>query len=537
MNGNISVFNLEDIRNHKQLVLTTIKSATIEGGEILLELYLKISRILPSNLCFPDHAHLLSTESSTGFIQIIRKYNFTYIDSTTIDPDNFGINTNSNGTTSTKSTSIKLTSNTTNPTSNLNSNSMSSSTSTSTPTAIKNDYFKKLSPSISPNLLIRSFSQYPIDSLLRGVFLSIDEGEKFRLICIRFSNALEKTSSQNKKQTSNSNQFSFLRGNRSELNNDDSIYLKSEEILLTRMLNHYCKNIIESLEKGEFVQSGRYMLNLQSLLTFTQDEVFNNNTILSNNNNNNNSHRRLKNRVQVSLYDKSSYCIKQIASLSGQTIGKLFSVREIIESYISCIRLFINDYVETCPYFNETNTSSEINVKKKKKQSITIESSIDSPTLKRENIFYQYDSIRLALLEIKNIIYGIYRDRYAYNSSELMIGSDELISLIDSLFNENHTMNCILPSIQLLKRSNLGNIPVEMIKSLKVIIEPLSRISHGLHFLICSLGGEILMELLQMDLDSKYNYNIIQINQSPYINETQFMLSRPPLTFTELIGT
>lgn len=528
-NGNISTFNLDDIRNHKQLVLTTIKSAVVEGGEILLEIFTRVSRILPSNLSFPNHAHLLSSELSTGFVQIIRKYHFTYIDSSTIqieetsDPSS---TTNSNSNTNS------------NPNSNPNPNPSSNSTKSTTTSTGKKNYFKYLTPTVSPSLLIRSFSQHPIDSLLRGVFLTLDEGEKFRLVCIRYSRALEKISLQNKKHSSNTSQFSLFSSSsnisQSKLqSNEGSIYLQTEEILITNSLNNYSKNILESLENGEFVQSGRWMLNLQSLLSFTHDELFNNRTIL-----NQTAHHKSKKSIPVlSLYDKSSHCIKQIASLSGQSIGKLYSAREIIDSYISCVNLFIVEYLESCTYFTET--IEETNKKKKKQNDVTVDTN-DNLSLKRDSILFQYDSIRLSLLEIKNIIYGIYRDRYLYNSCELMTISEELIHIIDSLFSDTHTMNCILPSLQLLTKSNLVNTPNEIIKSLKVIIDPLTQISFGLKFIISSLGGQILLELLQMDLDSKYHYNNTPAKTTVLFNsnenEQQFMISRPPLTFTELIG-
>lgn len=508
MNGNTSLFSLDDIRNRKQLVLTTLKACIIEGGEISIQIFVKMTRLIPSNLTFPDHAHLLCSEPSTTFIQVLRKYHFTYVDSTTLP-----------------------------------------SSPTSAPTAdaaSPNHLANLLTSPLSTDILIRCFSPLPIDSLIRGVFFSLEHGEKYRCICIRYSRALEKY-----QQLGQEKEASFLRKLWNGGNfQDESYYLQHEELVMERILTHYSSMAMEALDNGAFVEFGRWLLCLQSLLispSFSSDEDI----AFQQRRKSTQKQKSQKQKQIVSLYDSSSHCLKQIASLSGQSLGKLHSVQQMILSFLSCIQLFMNSYLENCFYFRqEFLRKKDSKVRSSQNSSSTFSSStsigqteISIASIGRRDIFNQYEIICQSLIEIKMVIYSLARDRDAYHSSEIFPILSEFVRLIDQLFHDTNTFQSILPtSYRLTHSSNPTNIPLDMMKSLRIVMKPLTQISFGLQFLIGSLGGDVLLELLQMDLDSKYNYNTSTLHgvklMSQVITQTgdEISISSPPLIFTELLG-
>ena len=48
--GKLSKFMLKDILAQKDLVLSTMKSAVLDGGTISLDLYLRVQRSLPTGM-------------------------------------------------------------------------------------------------------------------------------------------------------------------------------------------------------------------------------------------------------------------------------------------------------------------------------------------------------------------------------------------------------------------------------------------------------------------------------------------------------
>jgi hypothetical protein len=514
VNGKLSVFSLDDIRTKKQLVLSTLKACIIEGGDISIQLFMTLSRLLPSNLTFPDHAHLLCSEPSVACIQIIRRYHFTYIDSAALLALSPII------------------------------------ADTALPSSPPLSHFQNLSTTpLSTPLLIRCFSQFPIDSLMRGLFLTQEEGDKYRQVCIRYSRALErrnhaapsgKGSGGDEKSDSNFLSLQWLQGNASS---SSSIYLQREELVLEEVLTHYSRMALKALESGEFVQAGRWFLVLQAILSTSTEEGAKAHMTphhpthppSTHSSRSKSSHSHGAPRPSLSLYELSSHCLQQIASLSGQSIGKLDSIREMIDSFLSCLRLFINDYLDTPASVNSTSAP----------QLSSPSTSLSSDG--QENLFFQYDAICSHLLEVKAILYSLYRDRDAYQSSEILLTLDEFLRIIDSLFSETTLSQSILPTSQTLKHSHSNHtsralIPLEMMKALRSLSEPLGQISFGLKFLCGSLGGELLLELLQMDLDARYNYKTpstgpgAKFAHPPRSQEKELPITTPPSTFSELIG-
>lgn len=492
MNGNISIFSLEDIRNRKQLVLTTLKACIIEGGEISIQLFLKISRILPPNIVYPNHAHILCTELSTSYIQIHRRYHLTFIDSTSLSP------------------SISQTTTPTPPTMRNTSSYMT--------------IFQSLP--LSENILIRCFSPLPIDSLMRGLFQSIEDAERYRLICLRYSRALERNRLPMEKKSY------FLESlwgiNQKQ---DDSYYLQREELVMEGILTHYSQQALQSFENGNFVQAGRWLLSLQTILISSKDG----NLPLHENRSRSKRGKISTSTSSVSLYDHSSHCMKQIAALSGQAIGKLNSIKNMIDSYLTCIQLYLTEYMETNPFFNHI-TEPTHHPQGGNNKSSTIENGLEA-------VLSQYETISLSLIEIKSILYGLYRDRDAYNSSVILLMIQEFIDIIDTFFQEDQTNQTILPTRQKLQQLPITSIPLEIIKSLRSLIDPLHQISLSLQFLCSSLGGDILLELLQMDYDVKYEYDLPSLtgavkrtNNLSFDTQNERSIFTVPLLFSELLG-
>jgi hypothetical protein len=499
---------LDDIRNRKQLVLTTLKACIIEGGEISIQLFVKMTRHIPSNLTFPDHAHLLCSEPSTTFIQVERKYHFTYVDSMTLPSPS----------------------------------SPSTLPNTSTAIAPPTHLTTFLTSPLSVNILIRCFTPLPIDSLIRGVFLSLEHGEIYRSICIRYSRALEKYHQLNQEKEASFLEKFLKIGN----SQNESYYLQREELVMERILTHYSKMAIDALDTGAFVQFGCWLLQIQSLLITSSDEEAPTQLPY-------NQHRRSttqqhrshqhSNQIESSLYITSSHCLKQIASLSGQSLGKLNSIHQMIISFLNCLQLFLSDYLENCFYFQQ-----EYFNKKDSKRSLGTSSigqtEISIASIGRKDILTQYEIICESLIEIKMVIYSLARDRDAYHSSEILSILHEFVNLIDELFHDTNTFqSAILPtSYRLTHSSNPTNIPSEIMKSLRMVMKPLTQISYGLKYLIASLGGDLLLELLQMDLDSKYDYHTATRHAvkltSNVMTQTgdEITIFTPPLIFTELLG-
>jgi quinol monooxygenase YgiN len=501
---------LEDIRNKKQLVLTTLKACIIEGGDISIQIFVKMSRLLPSNFTFPDHAHLLCSEPSIAWIEIIRRYHFTYIDSTALlavspliaDP------------------------------------ALSNS---SLPQPPPPSHFQNLSTTpLSTHLLIRCFSQFPLDSLMRGLFLTLEEGEKYRQICLRYSRALERPQASTSASVSSAsgdvkNDQNFFGIQWLQASSPSSMYLQREELVLEEILTHYSRMALSALECGEFVQCGRWLMSLQSILTTSEDEAKVPQRPQQPIQHPTHSGRSKQHSgpVSRSLYDRSSHCLQQIASLSGQSIGKLDSIREMVDSFLSCLRLFINDYLDTPSSVSPNSHESH--------------SPMDAPS-DQEALFLQYDAICSHLVEVRAVLYSLYRDRDAYQSSEILPILDEFLRTIDRLFNQTNTTQSVLPTVQTLRQfysnkntaSVSATLPLEMVKAFKSLFEPLGKISFGLRFVCGSLGGEILLELLQMDLDARYGYETPLRSGAKFShNHSQAeekLISTPPSTFSELIG-
>lgn len=72
--GKFQSINVKAMKTQRQQVLTTLKSAIMDDGDIYLEFYLFVKRTLP---CLSESA-IVYAESTQGFIRIIRRYRFIY---------------------------------------------------------------------------------------------------------------------------------------------------------------------------------------------------------------------------------------------------------------------------------------------------------------------------------------------------------------------------------------------------------------------------------------------------------------------------
>ena len=75
------VFRVQEIDSKRQQVMSVMKAAIVDSGEIFLELFLKVVRVLP---CMTEEADNWA-EPSIGFVKIIRKYHFSYKDTASND--------------------------------------------------------------------------------------------------------------------------------------------------------------------------------------------------------------------------------------------------------------------------------------------------------------------------------------------------------------------------------------------------------------------------------------------------------------------
>lgn len=72
----VVVFRVQEIDSKRQQVLTVMKAAVVDSGEIYLELYMRAGRqLVPLEA---DGAHV--QEPTTGFVKVLRRYHFSFID-------------------------------------------------------------------------------------------------------------------------------------------------------------------------------------------------------------------------------------------------------------------------------------------------------------------------------------------------------------------------------------------------------------------------------------------------------------------------
>lgn len=74
-------FRVKEIDSKRQQVMSVLKAAVVDSGEIFLELFLKVERVLPG---MTEEANNWA-ESSIGFVKIIRKYHFSFKDTSSSD--------------------------------------------------------------------------------------------------------------------------------------------------------------------------------------------------------------------------------------------------------------------------------------------------------------------------------------------------------------------------------------------------------------------------------------------------------------------
>ena len=78
--SSVQIIDTKSLRTHRQQVISILKAATVGEGEVTMELLLKVSQRLTNFTTDIDPSTLQNTESTTGYIRIIRRYNFNYVD-------------------------------------------------------------------------------------------------------------------------------------------------------------------------------------------------------------------------------------------------------------------------------------------------------------------------------------------------------------------------------------------------------------------------------------------------------------------------
>jgi hypothetical protein len=214
---NQTEFSLHDIRTQRHLVLSTIKAAILHGGDISVQLFMRVSRHLPVALCSVQHQHLWSHDRTTGFIRIKREYRFTHVDTS------------------------------------ADTVSEEPSATASDPSAHKNEKHP-----------VQCFSPLVLDSLVRGIFFSLPELEMLKSACSRHAAALQARTDVLAAASSKSKPKKKKKG-------EDDIL--PEDGLIRDVIYKYAKTALNYFDQGDFVLSAGWMMLLQSFVSSSYSEV------------------------------------------------------------------------------------------------------------------------------------------------------------------------------------------------------------------------------------------------------------------------
>lgn len=211
--GNHTEFSLNDIRTQRHLVLSTMKAAILDGGDLSVQLFMRVSRHLPVALCSAQYQHLWSQDRTTGFIRITRVYRFTFVDTSTV------ITVPTEGST---------------PIANVDSHT--------------NEQYR-----------VQCFSPLVLDSLVRGVFFSMSELEMVKSVCRRYSAARTAALAASNK----------TKQKQKHKRGTDEVL--PEDIFIRDVIHHYCKLALTNFDQGDFVISAGWMMLIQSFVTSYTD--------------------------------------------------------------------------------------------------------------------------------------------------------------------------------------------------------------------------------------------------------------------------
>ena len=459
-----------DVRTQKQLVLTTIKTAVVDGGELSLDLFLRVSRYLPSSLSSREHRHLWSQERTTGFIHVNRVYRFTFVDTSGEqapgEPSTFALE------------------------------------------ALPGDHRPAM-----------CFSPNPLDTLVRGIFFNSAELKLVLSLCWRHSAAI-KARKEAQKPTD------WL-GRRKTKKDDETV---DEDDLIGNVIRHYCVTALKLFDNGEFVRAASWMMLLQAFMSsprIMEDDGDEGSDAVGDMK----VHELVAHGDGLAL--PPSFCMMQLSSLTARVSGRIQSAVDSIETIISCVGLVIA-------------TITSLTTGKYK-------SNDDALNEMASNVFYKFDSISGFLVELREIILCIHRDAADLHCSDASLVLNIILGDLASIFHSRQLSRPLLPKSEALRiarsgsaRDDVAGVLHDMSRALRSLEEPLRCVLSSMQLLRSSIAGDTLLELLQMDADSRHRYKTPYSKQSiremsqgvlkDYPNLSRASLDVVPKTFSELLG-
>lgn len=269
---------MKDILTQRHLVLSTIKTAIVDGGELSLDMFLRVSRRLPASLCSPQYQHLWAHEPTSGFICIRRRYKFSHVD-TSADVSEAPVPVDAHA--------------------------------------------NEKHPA-------RCYSQLPLDSLMAGVFFGLSELKLIMSVCRRHSAQLARRSEEEDRADSK----------RKPKKNKSQTGAENEDVLIRDIIHHYSKTALAFFDKGEFVTAAGWMMLLQAFFS-TNATHSNDGTSSPRNTDNTATEEKELNSSGDVLEHPPSFCMSQLASLTANTSGRLQSAVGSVETIITCTDLLI----------------------------------------------------------------------------------------------------------------------------------------------------------------------------------------------------
>jgi len=481
--GKLTKFVLKDIMGQKELVLSTLKSAILDGGSISLDMYLRTQRALPTEL-YSEKSGVTDSENdgTVGFIKVRRVYRFSYRWHAEASANN----------------------------KDKDAESKSKERKGSRAKEGKSRY--------------RCFSGNPLDSLVRGVFFSQKEATLYTKACTDHSR--HQNSSDQSEQSSGQG---LSKAARKKLDEEQDL------ALLASLTKQYCRHILRHFEDGQFTSSAIWMLITHAFLASSGIKVDTGKrgtadpeTL--------DSHMHIPEHAVVRVVP--SFCQRQLRSLTTGVTGRAHAIVEAVRALLGGIRLLTTeDRVEA---MMEAAADTEVTPE----QVLARTRAREELRHMYDSVLQALSEVRLMLLALHRDLPSLVSSD---GSSVLNLMLDNVSSLFHKRFLSRPVLPVFDVLLRKHVQGGAGPARQEALRNLKLLLPPLLRIEAGLVFLGSSTAADAVLELLQMDTDAFHRYKTkYKKNTQKRIDKGKLADGRPrllsyslsiaPMTFSDILG-